>query len=69
MQNIPYFALIPVMDLYFDNAATTRLSEAALKAYIDTEREFFANPSSIHREGMKAHKELERLRGSMASTA
>ena len=67
MQNIPYFALIPVMDLYFDNAATTRLSEAALKAYIDTEREFFANPSSIHREGMKAHKELERLRGSMAS--
>ena len=67
MQNIPYFALIPVMDLYFDNAATTRLSEAALKAYIDTEREFFANPSSIHREGMKAHKELERLRENMAS--
>ncbi len=55
------------MDLYFDNAATTRLSEAALKAYIDTEREFFANPSSIHREGMKAHKELERLRENMAS--
>ena len=67
MQNILYFVLIPVMDLYFDNAATTRLSEAALKAYIDTEREFYANPSSIHREGMKAHKELERLRGNMAS--
>ena len=67
MQNIPYFALILLMDLYFDNAATTRLSEEALEAYIRTEREFFANPSSIHREGLKAHRELERDRERMAS--
>lgn len=55
------------MDLYFDNAATTRLSENALKAYIDTERDFFANPSSVHGEGIRAHKELERNRERIAS--
>ena len=66
MQNIFYFALIHSMDLYFDNAATTRLSEKALEAYIRTEREFFANPSSVHSEGVKAHKELERNRDMIA---
>ena len=65
MQNIPYFGVIQGMDLYFDNAATTKLSERALDAYIATEREFFANPSSIHREGLRAHRELERNREEM----
>ena len=55
------------MDLYFDNAATTRMSEAALEAYIRTERDFFGNPSSVHADGLKAKKELERLRASVAS--
>ena len=55
------------MDLYFDNAATTRLSDEALEAYIRTEKEFFGNPSSVHREGIKAKKELERIRASIAS--
>ena len=59
--------VILIMDLYFDNAATTRLSEKALEAYIKTEREFFANPSSVHRDGIKARKELERIRESIAS--
>ena len=59
--------VILIMDLYFDNAATTRLSENALEAYIKTEREFFANPSSVHRDGIKARKELERIRESIAS--
>ena len=49
------------MDLYFDNAATTRMSEAALEAYIRTERDFFGNPSSVHADGLKAKKELEDL--------
>ncbi len=54
------------MNLYFDAAATTPLSEKALEAYIKTEREFFANPSSLHKEGVKAHKELERNRAEIA---
>ena len=59
--------VILTMDLYFDNAATTRLSDKALEAYIRTEKEFFGNPSSVHREGIKAKKELERIRESIAS--
>lgn len=59
--------VILTMDLYFDNAATTRLSDEALEAYIRTEKEFFGNPSSVHREGIKAKKELERIRASIAS--
>lgn len=55
------------MNLYFDNAATTPMSDRAMEAYIRTEREFFANPSSVHAEGIKAKKELERIRRSFAS--
>ena len=54
------------MTYYFDNAATTALSERAADAYIRTASEFPANPSSIHREGQKAKAELERLRASCA---
>lgn len=54
------------MDLYFDNAATTRLSDRAREAWLYTEKEFFANPSSVHREGLRAKKELERNRGIIA---
>lgn len=53
--------------LYFDNAATTQISEAALSRYIETSRNFFANPSSTHREGVKAHAALEEARSSIAS--
>lgn len=55
------------MDFYFDNAATTRLSDKAAKAYVDTANEFFGNPSSIHRAGRKAKEELERRRYECAS--
>ena len=55
------------MEIYFDNAATTPLSERAAKAYIDTSSLFPGNPSSIHRLGMKAKDELERRRKHMAS--
>ena len=55
------------MDFYFDNAATTRISEKALKAYIETANTFFGNPSSIHRAGQMAKKELEKRREECAS--
>ena len=55
------------MDLYFDNAATTRLSDKAREAWLYTEKEFYANPSSVHREGLKARKELDRNRELIAS--
>lgn len=55
------------MDFYFDNAATTVMSERAREAYIRTAQEFIGNPSSLHREGRKAKDELERRRASIAS--
>lgn len=55
------------MEIYFDNAATTPLSERAAKAYIDTASLFPGNPSSIHRLGRRAKDELERRRSHIAS--
>lgn len=55
------------MDFYFDNAATTKLSERAAKTYIKTSQDFPGNPSSIHREGLKAKEELERRREECAT--
>ena len=55
------------MDFYFDNAATTRLSERAKDAYVATAERYFGNPSSIHREGRKAKEELERRRAECAT--
>ena len=55
------------MDFYFDNAATTRLSERAKDVYVATAERYFGNPSSIHREGRKAKEELERRRAECAT--
>lgn len=54
------------MDFYFDNAATTKMSERAKDVYITTAENYFGNPSSIHREGRKAKEELERRRSECA---
>ena len=55
------------MNLYFDNAATTHISENALREYIRTSEDFFANPSSVHKPGLKAHKKLDEEREKIES--
>ena len=55
------------MEIYFDNAATTPLSQRAAKTYIETAELYPGNPSSIHRLGRKAKDELERRRCHIAS--
>ena len=55
------------MDLYFDNAATTKISKRALEAYNETAMEFWANPSSVHTPGLNAKKKLEEERSRIAS--
>ncbi|MCR5731515.1 MAG: aminotransferase class V-fold PLP-dependent enzyme, partial [Sphaerochaetaceae bacterium] len=55
-------------EFYFDNAATTIISEKALKAYSDCALEFMGNPSANHREGQKAHERLEEERKQFADT-
>ncbi|MGN0906188.1 MAG: cysteine desulfurase family protein [Bullifex sp.] len=52
---------------YFDNAATTAISDEALKTYMNVSTECFANPSSKHKEGLKAKKRLEDARLHFAS--
>ena len=46
--------------IYLDNASTTRVNEEVLKAYNDTHVVYFANPSSIHKEGQKSFYLLNR---------
>lgn len=55
------------MEIYFDNAATTLLSKRASEEYIKTALLYSGNPSSIHRLGLKAKKELEKRREHIAS--
>ena len=51
--------------VYFDNAATTPISEVALQAFIEQARQV-GNPSSLHTYGRNARKELEEAREKLA---
>ncbi len=55
------------MDFYFDNAATTPVSERALEEYERVSRIVYGNPSSNHRLGTRAKALLEEKRESVAS--
>ena len=55
------------MRVYFDNAATTKPSRAAIEAYTKALCEDFANPSSLHEPGQKAKEKLEEARAVFAA--
>ena len=48
------------MKIYADNAATTKMSRAALETFVKTAEEFWGNPSSLYVTGQKA-KEISVL--------
>ncbi|WP_099221312.1 cysteine desulfurase family protein [Listeria costaricensis] len=48
--------------IYFDNSATTKPADAVLESYQKAASLFFANPSSLHRFGQKAHDLQEQAR-------
>jgi len=54
--------------VYFDNAATTPVSEAVLNAMLPVLREQYGNPSSIHAEGRQARALLESARKTVAQS-
>lgn len=54
------------MQVYADNAATTRMRPAALDAYTRAAREFYGNPSSLHEAGQAAKEALEDCRARIA---
>ncbi|MDR2687922.1 MAG: aminotransferase class V-fold PLP-dependent enzyme [Oscillospiraceae bacterium] len=55
------------MYAYMDNAATTRLSEAAKAAMLPLMEENYGNPSSLHRYGQRAAAALQSARERVAA--
>ena len=53
--------------IYADNAATTRMSDAAIHTLISVNRENYGNPSSLYGLGQKAKEILEEAREDIAS--
>lgn len=54
------------MNIYADNAATTKMSEEALSAMLPYFRENYGNPSSLHSIGQRANEALWEAREAVA---
>ena len=54
------------MHVYADNAATTKMSAAAIGAMVDYYENNYANPSSLHTPGQEAKEALEAARAKVA---
>ena len=48
--------------IYADNAATTKMSEAAVQTMISVARDCYGNPSSLYSLGQRARETLEESR-------
>ena len=55
------------MKIYADNAATTKMSRAAIEAMLPYMSEIYGNPSSLHSEGQAAAEALANARERVAS--
>ena len=55
------------MQVYADNAATTKISDHALQAMIPCFEKFYGNPSSLHTVGQEAKEVLEDARARVAA--
>ena len=53
--------------IYADNAATTRISDAALNTFITLSRDTYGNASSLYTVGQRAKEALEQARADIAS--
>jgi selenocysteine lyase/cysteine desulfurase len=54
------------MQVYADNAATTKISNAALQAMMPAFETYYGNPSSLHSVGQEAKELLENTNMSIA---
>lgn len=54
------------MQIYLDNAATTKMSSTAIKAMLPYMNEIYGNPSSLHSVGQRANEALENARERIA---
>lgn len=55
------------MKIYADNAATTKMSEAAIEAMLPYMKEIYGNPSSLYSIGQEAKEHLEDARKRVAA--
>ena len=55
------------MQVYADNAATTKMSSTALQAMLGCFENYYGNPSSLHSVGQEAKEQLEAARASIAA--
>ena len=55
------------MQVYADNAATTKISSAALQAMLPVFETYYGNPSSLHSVGQEAKELLENARERLAN--
>ena len=55
------------MKIYADHAATTKMSDAAVKTLLCMSKEVWGNPSSLYEHGQKAKEVLEQAREDVAS--
>ena len=53
--------------IYADNAATTKMSETALRVMTECMEEYYGNPSSLHAEGQRAAAKLQEAREQTAA--
>lgn len=53
--------------IYFDNSATTKMSQGATEKMVQIARDVFGNPSSLHSLGLAAEKEITRARETILS--
>lgn len=56
------------MEIYFDNSATTRVSDAALALVLRTMQEDYGNPSSRHKKGVQAERYVRTAASQIART-
>ncbi len=55
------------MQVYADNAATTKMSKAAIEAMVPCFEKFYGNPSSLHSIGQEAKEVLNQARADIAA--
>ena len=54
------------MEIYFDNAATTKVCDEAARAALEAMTEFYGNPSSLHNKGLEIEKKVKLARVKVA---
>ena len=56
------------MEVYLDNAATTRVMEPVRKIVVKAMTEDYGNPSAKHKKGMEAEHYIKEARAAIAKT-